>query len=112
MDIVISADISNILKTTVNINALDIHIYVPPSSSGSVAKALDCQSRRTGFKSTCYCFKTWVISFTPLCLCISEEMMKADGPFFLMSVSASGRPHAGKWKNLTEPKVLMYENPF
>ena len=39
-----------------------------------------------GFKTTCYCFETWAISFTPLCLCLSEETLKAVGPFYLVSM--------------------------
>ena len=31
-------------------------------------------------------FKTWAISFTPLCLCFSEETLKAVGPFYIVSM--------------------------
>ena len=38
-----------------------------------------------GFKTTCCHFKTWAISFTPLGPCLSEETVKAVGPFYLVS---------------------------
>ena len=36
--------------------------------------------------SICCYFKTWAVSFTPLCLCLSEETLKAVGPFYLVSM--------------------------
>ena len=55
-----------------------------------------------GFKTTCCHFETWAISFTPLCLCLSEETLKAIGPFYLVSntvyTRGSKRSLAGKWK--------------
>ena len=38
-----------------------------------------------GFKTTS-CFEAWAISFTPLCLCLSEESVKAVSPFYLVSM--------------------------
>ena len=32
------------------------------------------------------CFKTWANLFTPLCSCLSEETLKAVGPFYLVSM--------------------------
>ena len=31
-------------------------------------------------------FRTWTISVTSRCLCLSEETLKAGGPFYLMSM--------------------------
>ena len=56
---------------------------------GSKPPALECRTFRSkgpGFKTTSCRFKTWAISFTPLCLCLSEETLKAVGPFYLMSM--------------------------
>ena len=35
--------------------------------------------------------ETLAISFTPLCLCLSEETLKAVGPFYLVSMPVSNR---------------------
>ena len=41
---------------------------------------------RSAFESACFCFHTCcAISFTPHCLCLSEETLKAIGPFCLVS---------------------------
>ena len=29
-------------------------------------------------------FEAWATSFTPLCLCLSEETVNANGPFYLV----------------------------
>ena len=34
----------------------------------------------------CWCFETWAISFTPLCLRLSGEALEAVGPFYLVSM--------------------------
>ena len=33
-----------------------------------------------------YHFEAWAISFTPLCLCLSEAKLKVIGPFYLVSM--------------------------
>ena len=33
------------------------------------------------------CFETWASSFTPYCLYLSDEILKAVGPFYLVSMS-------------------------
>ena len=38
------------------------------------------------FESTNCCFETWAIFFTPLCLCLSEETLKAVCTFYLVSM--------------------------
>ena len=63
-------------------------------SGGAVAewvRALACTGDRTvlaGFESHCgkLRFGTLAIPFTPLCQCLSEETLKAVGPFYLMSM--------------------------
>ena len=45
------------------------------------------------FQSHCGCLGTLAIFFTPLCQCLSEETLKAVGPFYLMSKSK--RSHTG-----------------
>ena len=55
-------------------------------SGGLGGSVLDFQSRRPGFKTTCCHFETWEIFFTPLCLCLSEETLKAIGLFYLGSM--------------------------
>ena len=54
-------------------------------------RALACTGDRTvlaGFE--CHCgklrFGTFAIPFTPLCQCLSEETLKAVGPFYLVSM--------------------------
>ena len=47
-------------------------------------RASDFRSRGPGFQTTCSLFETWVISFTPVCLCPSEETPEAIGPFYLV----------------------------
>ena len=43
---------------------------------------------RTFSVETTYCrFEAWATSFTQLCLCLSEETVKAVGPFYLVSMS-------------------------
>ena len=50
------------------------------------------QSKGPGFKAT-YCrFETWATSFTPLCLCLSEETVKVSD-----SARICKRHHIGKW---------------
>ena len=55
--------------------------------SGMAGRAPGCQSRVSGFKSTCCHLETRPISFTSLCLRLSEEALKAIGPFYLVSRS-------------------------
>ena len=38
--------------------------------------------------------ETWAISFTPHCLCLSEDTLKVVGPFYQMSIP--GEPITGK----------------
>ena len=52
----------------------------------------------TGVRSHLRQFKDWAISFTPLCLCLSEETVTPVGPFYLVSARGSKRSNAGKWK--------------
>ena len=49
----------------------------------SCDRASDFLSKGPGFKTTCCQFETDAVSFTPLCLCLSEETLKAVGPFYL-----------------------------
>ena len=42
--------------------------------------------RGPGFKTTFCHFETWAIFFTPLCPCLSEETLRAVGPFYLGSM--------------------------
>ena len=42
------------------------------------------------------CFGTLAIPFTPLCQCLSDEIVKAVGPFYLLSMS-------GEVKDPTSP---------
>ena len=54
--------------------------------SGSVVRALDCQSRGWLFEYTCCRFEAWEVSFIPLCLCLSDETLSAVDPFYLVSM--------------------------
>ena len=55
------------------------------------------QSKGPGFKTTCCRFKTWAISFTPLCPCLLEETLEAIGPFYLVSMPGEVKdPTRGK----------------
>ena len=42
--------------------------------------------RRDGVRNLLRRFEAWAISFTPLCLCLSEETVKAVGPSYLVSM--------------------------
>ena len=44
-------------------------------------------------------FETWAISFTPLCLCLSEEAPKAVGSFYIWCLCKGSKiSYKGKWK--------------
>ena len=70
------------------------HVFKIPHVGGAVAewvRALACAGDRTvlaGFESHCgkLRFGTLAIPFTPLCQCLSEETLKAVGPFYLVSM--------------------------
>ena len=55
-------------------------------SKPPVAERRTFRSKGPGFKTTCCHFKTWANLFTPLCSCLSEETLKAVGPFYLVSM--------------------------
>ena len=55
-------------------------------SKPPVAEHRTFRSKGPGFKTTCCRFKIWANLFTPLCSCLSEETLKAVGPFYLMSM--------------------------
>ena len=64
-------------------------------SKPPMVKRRTFRSKGPGFKTT-YChFEAWTTSFTPLCLCLSEETVKAVGPFDLVSMP-------GEVKDLTQ----------
>ena len=47
-------------------------------------------------------WKTLAISFTPLCQCLSEETLKAVGPFYLVSMPGEVKdPTSLHWKCVT-----------
>ena len=56
---------------------------------GAVSLRFERQTvnQRPGFESTCSCFETLVVSFTPTCLCLLDETLKVVGPFYLVSMS-------------------------
>ena len=60
-------------------------------------RALACPGNltvRDGFESHCgqLRFGTLAIQFTPLCQCLSEETLKAVGPFYLVSMPGEVGP--------------------
>ena len=55
-------------------------------SKPPVAERRTFRSKGPGFKTTCCRFKTWANLFTPLCSCLSEDTLKAVGPFYLVSM--------------------------
>ena len=52
----------------------------------SRGRAPDCQSRGRWFNPTYRRFETYAISSPHICLCLSEETLKAGGPFCLVSM--------------------------
>ena len=52
----------------------------------SRGRAPDCQSRGRWFNPTYRRFETLAISSPHICLCLSEETLKAGGPFYLVSM--------------------------
>ena len=47
-------------------------------------------------------FRTLAIPFTPLCQCLSEETLKAVGPFYLVSMTGEVKdPTSLHWKCVT-----------
>ena len=68
-------------------------------------RALACAGDRTvrvGFESHCGKLRigTLAIPFTPLCQCLSEETLKAVGPFYLVS-GGSKKSHQSALECLT-----------
>ena len=61
-----------------------------PHSGGAVAEWVRIPLRKT------FRFGTLAIPFTPLCQCLSEETLKAVGPFYLV-------PMPGEVKDPTSP---------
>ena len=61
------------------------------------------QSKGPGFKTTYCCFEAWATSFTPLCLCLSEESVKTVSPFYLVSM-----PGEVKYITLGNGKTLQW----
>ena len=75
----------------------------------SVVRALDSQLRGLHLESM-YChFKTWAISFTPLCQCLGRDS-KDVGPIYMVSVPGEVKdPTRGNIKmchGRTEPMVV------
>ena len=52
----------------------------------SRGRAPDCQSRGRWFNPTYRRFESYAISSPHICLCLSEETLKAGGPFCLVSM--------------------------
>ena len=73
-------------------------------SKSEWVRALACTGDRTvrdGFESHCgqLRFGTLAISFTPLCQCLSEETLKAVGPFYLVSMPGEVKdPTSPQWR--------------
>ena len=74
----------------------------PPRVWGGVVmwyRASGFRSKGPGFKTTSAVSKLGQFRLPPLCPCLSEETVKAVGPFYLVSYArGSKRSHAGKWK--------------
>ena len=89
-----SADSNNTSKAARNKQTDICRESKPGRLGGAVAewvRALACAGDRTvlaGFESHCgkLRFGTLAIPFTPLCQCLSEETLKAVGPFYLVSM--------------------------
>ena len=75
----------------------------------------DFRSWGPGFRTTYCCFETWATSFTLHSLCLSEEAVKAVGPFYLVSMpgevkdltQGNGKTCCG----LTEPVISFSKYP-
>ena len=79
-------------------------------SSGLMVRAPFCRSRGQWFDSTSIISKFGQFRSPPLCLCLSEETVKAVGSFYLVSVCAKGskRSHAGKWKKTVMGSLSLW----
>ena len=56
--------------------------------------------------------ETLAISFTPLCQCLSEETLKAVGPFYLVSMPGEVKyPISLHWKCVTAVDSTTHSNP-
>ena len=84
-------------------------------------RALACTGDRmvpTGFESHCgkLRFGTLAIPFTPLCQCLSEETLKAVGPFYLVSMPGEVKDPTGRHWNVslswTPPPTLTPPAPI
>ena len=73
-------------STGLSVGRTRIRVQLLQRLSGLVVRAQDRQLRGPGFESNCCSFKTWAISFTPHCLCLSEETPLAVGPIYLVSM--------------------------
>ncbi len=79
---------------------------------GSVVRACDWQSSGRGFESCWGRLETLAISFTPLCQCLSEETLKAVGPFYLVSMPGEVKyPISLHWKCVTAVDSTTHSNP-
>ena len=56
-----------------------------------MVRTRDSQSSGRVFESHSGRLETLAISFTPLCHCLSEETLKAVGPFYLVSMPGEGK---------------------
>ena len=74
----------------------------------SCGRASGFQSKGPGLETTCCRFKTWAISFTPLCPCLSEDTLKAFGPFCLVSMPGEVKdPTQGNKKTIVVDSVSL-----
>ena len=68
-------------------------------------RAFDWRPGGPGFESRCgnlFRFGISAIPFTPLCQCLSEETLKAVGPFYLVSMPGEVKdPTSLHWKCVT-----------
>ena len=69
-----------------------------PGFKTAVVEHRSFHSKGPGFKTSSTVSKLRATSFTPLCLCLSEETVKAVGPFFLVSMPGEVKdPLTGKY---------------
>ena len=63
---------------------MHVNAYLKRGVQWSSGRASDFSVEGIGVQNHLHRFEAWATSFTPLCLSLSEETVKAVGPFYLV----------------------------
>ena len=106
---VISPAQGNVFVQTIPVGHKLLYV-IDSGARWSCGRSSGFRSKGPGFKTTCCCFKIWAISFTPLCLCLLEETVKAVGASYLVSMPGEVKDSTqGNGKKPVVDSVLLRE---